>query len=259
MEQAAQCSPVETRVLAALHGGLHSLPELVSADAEATQWVASRMAQPVVNSQPAEICFVQNMTSVSALQTTAIVAQLRLMPGNRVLEIGFGGSGGGLLEVADLLDGEESLVAGLDISASCCDHLRQLLAANKSTNHEVHCSNVNDPFPFEDNSFTHVFHHNAWYFWPDLDRTLAECLRVLQPGGRMLSGSTVAGIPAFFGSRLPEVRSFFKNTDLADYEAALSRAGFDTVQTQQMSEGQDDPLAVWTVTESTKAAGEERC
>lgn len=75
----------------------------------------------------------------------------------------------------------------------------------------------------------------------------------------MLSGSTVAGIPAFFGSRLPEVRSFFKNTDLADYEAALSRAGFDTVQTQQMSEGQDDPLAVWTVTESTKAAWVERC
>ena len=41
--------------------------------------------------------------------------------------------------------------------------------------------------PFIDNHFDRVFHINSLYYWPCLDQSISELLRVMKPEGLMLT------------------------------------------------------------------------
>lgn len=46
---------------------------------------------------------------------------------------------------------------------------------------EIHFG-IPSHMPFLENYFDRVFHCNAFYFWPNLDLTVAEIFRVMKPG-----------------------------------------------------------------------------
>jgi SAM-dependent methyltransferase len=115
----------------------------------------------------------------------AILDALALTAGDRLLEIG---CGGGLLLRDARATGAH--VVGLDHSE---DMVR--LAAEHAV--VVHASA--DALPFADDTFTAVAMSVVFLFLPDPAAVLAECRRVLEPGGRLAvytTGPELRGTPA---------------------------------------------------------------
>jgi ubiquinone/menaquinone biosynthesis C-methylase UbiE len=96
----------------------------------------------------------------------------------RVLDVGAGGG-----SVAALLAQQRELdVVALDPSRS--QRRRALRRAAKEPRLTV-CNGRADALPFADNSFDTVVSSCAWKHWPDPSEGIAECLRVLRPGGTL--------------------------------------------------------------------------
>lgn len=144
--------------------------------------------------------------------------QLAPAPDDRVLEVGFGG--GALFR--DLLAGGCALVAGLDLSPEMVARARRRfrgeLAAGRA---ELRAGSI-DAIPHPAGAFSAVVSVNTLYFWPDADRALAECRRVLAPGGRLVLCFTSRDAL----ERWPGHRHAFRLYDLADVERHLRGAGF---------------------------------
>ena len=99
--------------------------------------------------------------------------ELALAPGDRFLEIGFGG--GALLRAAEAAGAE---VSGVDLSGAMVD---------RATGMDVHLASA-EALPFADGSFHKAASLNSLYFWPDLPGALGELARVIVPGGTLLLG-----------------------------------------------------------------------
>jgi SAM-dependent methyltransferase len=115
----------------------------------------------------------------------AILAALALGPQDRLLEIG---CGGGLLLRDARATGAH--VVGLDHS----EEMVRLAAEHAVI---VHASA--DALPFADRTFTAVAMSVVFIFLPDPAAVLAECMRVLEPGGRLAvytTGPELRGTPA---------------------------------------------------------------
>ncbi len=144
--------------------------------------------------------------------------QLAPAPGDRVLEVGFGG--GALL--GDLLAGPCAFAAGLDLSpemvARAGRRFRAEIGAGRA---EVRQGSI-DANPYPADAFSAVCSVNTLYFWPDVGRALAECRRVLAPGGRLVLCFTDRAAL----ERWPGHRHGFRLYDVADVERHLASAGF---------------------------------
>lgn len=144
---------------------------------------------------------------------------LGVEPADRVLEIGFG-PGEGIAQA--LLLAPQGFVAGIDFSPD-------MLAMAEERNHRAIMEERVElalgeaaGMPYADGSFKKMFAVNVFHFWGDTARELAECRRVLRPGGR------VAFFMAYPSSWRPGLREsgVFIAREPEDVENDLQEAGF---------------------------------
>jgi SAM-dependent methyltransferase len=131
-------------------------------------------------------------------------------PGDRFLEIGFGG--GALLRAAEAAGAE---VSGVDVSEAM---------VTRAKGADVHLASA-DALPFPDRRFNKAASLNSLYFWPDPERALAEIARVLRPGGRLLIGFE----PPAELRKYPGHVHGFRLLEVAEVKALMERAGFDGI------------------------------
>ncbi len=150
---------------------------------------------------------------------------LQVQPNDHILEIGFG-PGEAIAEVVRLTP--NGYVAGIDHSPVMLEMAKH--RNNKAMMQEHVELTLGDAteLPYEDESFDKVFAVNVFHFWPDPTRELAQCRRVLKPGGRI----------AFFlthpTSWLPGIREtgIFTAREAEDIEKILQTAGFTNIETR---------------------------
>jgi ubiquinone/menaquinone biosynthesis C-methylase UbiE len=159
------------------------------------------------------------------------LALRRLEPaaGDRVLEVGFGG--GALM--GDLLAGPAASVAGvdpsLDMLAMARRRFRREIDAGRA---EVREGTV-EALPFPDASFTKLCTVNTLYFWRDVPLGLAECRRVLAPGGALV----LCFAARESMERWPGHVHGFTLYDASDVERRLRDAGFADVSSVEEEDG----------------------
>ena len=149
---------------------------------------------------------------------------LALVPGDRLLELGFGS--GYLLEKV-LSHRRCDFAAGVDLSPEMVDRvgarLRAYVDAGKA---QIRHGNI-EAIPFADGEFSKLCSVNTLYFWRDPQRALAECRRVLAPGGRLAlcfnAKSEMLKWPGHVHG--------FTLYELADVETMLAAAGFSEINT----------------------------
>ena len=116
-------------------------------------------------------------------------AGLRLLaaaPGEHVLEIGFG-TGHILAELANAV-GPTGRVFGIDISENMLAHARDLLSGKGLLDRvSLDCGDA-ESLPYGDDSMDGIFMCFTLELFdtPDIPKVLAECKRVLRPGGRIV-------------------------------------------------------------------------
>ena len=113
------------------------------------------------------------------------LAKLAAQPGEQILEIGCG-TGHCLVELAETV-GSEGKVHGVDISEQMLA-LAQKLLDQSGLADRVHLTRGDaEQLPFDDNSLDGIFTSFTLELFdtPEIPEVLAECRRVLKPGGRL--------------------------------------------------------------------------
>jgi len=142
---------------------------------------------------------------------------------DRILEIGFGG--GDFLEKI-LSTKSSEYVAGVDLSIYMVNVVgRRLRPYTQSGKAEVRCGDI-EALPYANGEFTKVCRVNTLYFWRNPSVAVAECHRVLRPGGEIL---------LCFNSRedleaWPCHKYGFRLYDLLEVENLLKTSGFTTIK-----------------------------
>jgi arsenite methyltransferase len=112
---------------------------------------------------------------------------LRLMdlkPGERILDLGCGTGWLTRLLARMVAEGPEGFgqVVGLDVSD---EMIRRARASSRDFDNVMFVWGSAQQIPWEENFFDKVVSVESFYYYPDLDRTLAELFRVMAPRGRM--------------------------------------------------------------------------
>ena len=143
-------------------------------------------------------------------------------PGDRVLEIGFGGGP----NLADVIP-RVGRFTGIDRSADAVRWAASRFATTVHSGRARFIVGDVDDLPVTDREFTKVLTINTIYFWTSLDVAFTEIRRVLQPGGRVYIGflPSSAMAPLGYPAHLWTLRS------IQDVRDALSRANFEGLET----------------------------
>ena len=112
--------------------------------------------------------------------------KLAAQPGERILEIGFG-TGHCLVEIAKAV-GPQGKALGLDISDAMVSLATDLLAKAGLADRALLQRGDAEQLPFDSDSLDGIFFSFTLELFdtPDLPKVLAECKRVLKPGGRLV-------------------------------------------------------------------------
>ena len=151
------------------------------------------------------------------------VAMLRLEPGCRVLEIGFG-NGRTVPDIVAQADGVH--YTGIDLSPTMVEEAERFNAALVASGRAGFHLGTADHLPFPDAGFDRIFSTGVIHFWREPAASLAELRRVARPGARILMACLDAKEPAPF--RTPEF-GFFLRTP-AEWESLFQDAGFPEVE-----------------------------
>ena len=144
---------------------------------------------------------------------------LDLSPGDRVLEVGFGGGGALAKTLARAL-----FVAAIDPSEA------SVRAAQRRFGEELQGGRLRieqagvETVPFEADSFTRALSVNTIYFWADPGRWLREIHRVLKPGGRLVLGTETRRVPRW------AARQGFTYYPQDEQATLLRGAGFECIR-----------------------------
>lgn len=119
-----------------------------------------------------------------AAERNAMIDELRLAPGARVLEIGCGTC----RDTVHLLERGASVCAG-DLSREMLVIGRQRLGEHGADLARVRLFRADAMrLPFPDGAFDAAFHFGGLNLFPDIAAALAEMARVVRPGGRIVAG-----------------------------------------------------------------------
>lgn len=138
---------------------------------------------------------------------------LELRPGERVLEIGFGG--GALLRAMRECGAE---VVGADLSEAAVERSR-------AQGLEIVLASV-EALPFASASFDKAVSVNSLYFWPDAQAAFGELARVLRPGGRLV----LCFEPADELRKWPGHRHGFRLFEPREVRYLMASAGFASIE-----------------------------
>ena len=129
-------------------------------------------------------------------------------------------------------------VTGLDLTASRVDGATELtrVAGLSDSVRFVHGNALDMPFP--DASFTLAIAQEAFAHIPDKPRLLAECARVLQPGGRLVFSDILhrGNLSADDAQRLLEGMTFSEIETADGYAEQLSLRGMAVVRLSDLTE-----------------------
>jgi arsenite methyltransferase len=151
-----------------------------------------------------------------------VLGALDLMPGERVLELGFGGGVGLAMALAHE---PEVQLSGVDISPEMLARCERRFGA------KVQLAQAGvEALPQADSSVDKLFGVNVSYFWPHMERALAELRRVLVPGGLLVLGVR----PPETLRRFQFDRAGHRVWAPAQYVQALTSAGFQNALARRM-------------------------
>lgn len=161
------------------------------------------------------------------------IQTLNVSPGDRVLEIGFGG--GSMLPY--LLD-HAAFTAGVDRSSAAVNRARARFASSIESGRADFQEGSVEALPYDAGSFSRVVTVNTIYFWKSLDAGFREIRRVLAPGGRVAVGF----LPREGMERMKNPPDIFTMREPDEVIEALRRAGFQDVRAERPT-----PTTGWTV------------
>jgi SAM-dependent methyltransferase len=131
---------------------------------------------------PAELANVPERAAESFAGVANPFALGRLVPGERVLDLG-SGAGTDSLVAAEMV-GESGHVTGIDMTPEMLVKARAAASEMRVTNVEFVESEA-ESLPFPDGSFDVVISNGVIDLVPDKDAVFGEIFRVLVPGGRI--------------------------------------------------------------------------
>jgi ubiquinone/menaquinone biosynthesis C-methylase UbiE len=160
------------------------------------------------------------MTAVNRSPVEHAIAALNPMPGDRVLELGFG-TGYGLMRMARIA--RIGKICGIDQS-------REMFEAASRRNHaaiargdmQLVCGQIRN-LPWQGGIFDHALMVNIVYFLDDEGADLREIHRVLRPGGTVVAYATAKSSMRTWPFCEPDTHRLF---DAGELKALFSAAGF---------------------------------
>ncbi|NNF57867.1 MAG: methyltransferase domain-containing protein [Rhodothermaceae bacterium] len=162
---------------------------------------------------------------VNAPVNEAALDALDLTPDDVLLDLGFGG--GALLREA-LIDHPTLQALGLDRSPDAVAVARRRLRRFVDTGRLALLEGDAAAMPFAEGACSSLATVNTLYFWPEPAQVLAECHRVLTPGGRLALAYTDA-------ERLDRMEGFRRYNPEA-VGVLLEAAGFTHVTTTRFDQ-----------------------
>lgn len=171
----------------------------------------------------------ENMNASNSLITLHTIAHLQLAAGDAVLEIGMGNG----FFCKDVVQWQPDITyAGCDFSELMVTEaiaFNQLwIEAERASFHECEACAL----PFSNNTFNKVFSVNTIYFWEQPLTELAEILRVLQHGGKVV----IALRSRASMQQLPFTAYGFNLYETAEVEQLLQQAGFTDIHSIEEAE-----------------------
>jgi SAM-dependent methyltransferase len=181
---------------------------------------------------------------VTREESEEIPRMLDLKPNSSVLEVGCG-SGGYALHVAQNV---ACNVVGVDINAAGIRNANQLaVAAGLSQHVRFEQCNVSTGLPFDDNTFDAVFSNDVLCHIPGRPALLAEMLRVMKPGGRMLFSDAlvVGGMVSHEEIATRSAIGYYVYSPPGENERLLQQAGFRDVRAIDTTAGAAEIANRW--------------
>jgi SAM-dependent methyltransferase len=177
--------------------------------------------------------------------TDALLAEANLQPGQHVLDLA-SGVGDPALRIAGIV-GPAGRVVATDVGMGMMSLAAELAAQQNLGNIEFKEAAA-DSLPFPDGAFDVVTCRFGAMFFPDLQKALNECRRVLKPGGKIVFlvwgtrdqpfTTTTVGVLLNFVKPPepdPDAPSMFMFGVRGRFESALKSVGYNSVKEDHLS------------------------